>query len=493
MIEAYAVSDVRAIEAEAMGHLPEGTLMQRAAEGVASVAAARLGERGGSRVVALVGSGDNGGDALYAAARLAADFEVRVVLVGEKAHEAGLEAARSAGVDVILSRRGPVEAMGEADLVIDGILGIGGRPGLRDPAEQLVEAIPDTAYVLAVDLPSGADPAGEQSATNAVFADETVTLGVAKPVHLLPATEPAVGRLTVIDIGLDAALAAVAPTPAVQRLTTDDVADLWPVPGPADDKYSRGVLGVVAGGEGYTGAPVMCVTAAVEAGAGMVRYVGPPTPTALLRAAVPEAVFGEGRVQAWVVGPGLEAGDDSDDGQAQVRAARWALASGRPCLVDAGGLDLFEEADLPLPSPALLTPHAGELARLVSRLGDQGEVSREEVAAAPLRYARQVADRTGATVLLKGSTTLVVPPTSSGLPVRSQSDAPPWLATAGAGDVLAGLAGTLLASGLDLLDTGSLAALVHGLAGAAARPGGPVRATGVAHAIPAVVADLLRR
>ena len=120
-------------------------------------------------------------------------------------------------------------------------------------------------------------------------------------------------------------------------------------------------------------------------------------------------------------------------------------------------------------------------------------MSREEVAAAPLRYARQVADRTGATVLLKGSTTLVVPPTSSGLPVRSQCDAPPWLATAGAGDVLAGLAGTLLASGLDLLDTGSLAALVHGLAGAAARPGGPVRATGVAHAIPAVVADLLRR
>ncbi len=519
MIEAYAVGDVRAIEAEAMAHLPDGTLMQRAAEAVAETARTRLRERGGSRVVVLVGPGDNGGDALYAAARLANGHDVHAVLVSGRVHEGGLEAARAAGVTVIPaptpSRPDPasasdlagdhredspqrcpvevraVEVVRAADLVIDGILGIGGRPGLREDARALVAAVPDTAYVLAVDLPSGADPAGEQSVAEAVVADETVTFGVAKPVHLLPASAPLVGRLTVVDIGLDDALAHVGASPAAQRLTPEDVRRCWPAPGPEDDKYSRGVLGVVAGGEGYTGAPVMCVTAAVEAGAGMVRYVGPPTPTRLVRAAVPEAVFGEGRVQAWVVGPGLDSEDDSEHGTAQVRAARWALASGRPCVVDAGGLDLFDDADLPLPSPTLLTPHAGELARLVSRLrGD--EVTRDQVAAAPVDHARWVADHTGATVLVKGATTLVVPPTSSGLAVRSQHDAPPWLATAGAGDVLAGLAGTLLAAGLDLAEAGALAALVHGLAAEAANPGGPVRAMGVAHAIPRVVAELLR-
>ena len=144
----------------------------------------------------------------------------------------------------------------------------------------------------------------------------------------------------------------------------------------------------------------------------------------------------------------------------------------------------------PRPAPTLLTPHAGELARLLTRL-DQ-PVERADVTAAPVRHARRLADLTGATVLLKGATTLVVEPGASGL-VRSQADAPPWMATAGSGDVLAGLAGMLLASGLSPLDAGSVAALVHGLAGDAANPGGPVRALGVAHAIPAVVAGLLAR
>ncbi len=337
--------------------------------------------------------------------------------------------------------------------------------------------------VVAVDLPSGADPAGEVSAPATVFADETVTFGMVKPVHLLPATEPAVGVLTVVDIGVEPVGA-----PSVQRLTHDDVAALWPVPGPADDKYSRGVLGVVAGGEGYTGAPLLSVTTAVAAGAGMVRYVGPPTPTMLIRTAVPEAVHGVGRVQAWLVGPGLDPGDDTAPGRAQRGAALEALASGAPCVVDAGGLELLERG--PRPAPTLLTPHAGELARLLTRL--DRPVERAEVTAAPLQHARWLAELTGATVLLKGSTTLVVDP-GPGAVVRSQADAPAWMATAGSGDVLAGLAGTLLASGLSPLDAGSLAALVHGLAGDAANPGGPVRALAVATAIPAVVAGLLAR
>jgi NAD(P)H-hydrate repair Nnr-like enzyme with NAD(P)H-hydrate dehydratase domain len=271
------------------------------------------------------------------------------------------------------------------------------------------------------------------------------------------------------------------------------------------------VLGVVAGGESYTGAAVLAVTAAVESGIGMVRYVGTPTPTGLVRAAVPEAVVGEGRVQAWLIGPGLDPEASGPEADAQMAVARDALAGDLPVVVDAGGLELVTGRRV---APTLLTPHAGELARLLSRLvgstdrrhaadstsahtaaaGDPagGPITREQVEADPVRHARRAAELTGSTVLLKGSTTLVVGPDGSG-PVRSQADAPPWLATAGAGDVLAGLAGTLLASGLDPLDAGALAALVHGVAADRASGGGPLRALAVAHALQPAIRELLGR
>jgi ADP-dependent NAD(P)H-hydrate dehydratase / NAD(P)H-hydrate epimerase len=494
MIRAYAVSSVRESEAAAMAGLQEGELMSRAASGLAAVASARLGGPGGRRVVAMVGAGNNGGDALYAVASLARDGATAVVLrVAESVHEGGLRAVLEAGVLVLDGLGGSAEsaaevssALSRADLVIDGIVGIGGRPGLSPQIEALLREVSDTAYVLAVDLPSGADPDGEVAAKSCVFADETVTFIAAKPVHLLPATEPAVGRLTVVDIGVK-----IGGKPVVERVTQDDVSWLWPQPGPADDKYSRGVLGIVAGGEKYTGAALLSVTSAVCSGAGMVRYVGPPTPTLLIRLQVPEAVIGEGQVQAWLVGPGVDVGDESAHGRAQRAAAQSALDSGLPCVVDAGGLDLIIE---PRSTPTLLTPHAGELAAALSRFeGTSVTVDRAAVTRAPLAHARRLADLTNSTVLLKGATTLVVSPGASGLAVRSQADAPSWLATAGAGDVLAGLAGTLLASGLSPLDSGSVAALVHGMAGDAGNPGGPVRALGVAHAIPGVVAALVVR
>jgi len=494
MIRAYAVSSVREAEAAAMAGLDESELMSRAASGVAAVASARLGGLGGRRVIAMVGAGNNGGDALYAVASLSRDGATAVVLmVAESVHEGGLRAARDAGVLVLNAVGGSAEsaaevssALSRADLVIDGIVGIGGRPGLSPQIEALLREVSDTAYVLAVDLPSGADPEGEVAAQSCVFAAETVTFIAAKPVHLLPATEPAVGRLTVLDIGVK-----IGGKPVVERVTQDDVSWLWPQPGTADDKYSRGVLGIVAGGEKYTGAALLAVTSAVCSGAGMVRYVGPPTPTLLIRSQVPEAVIGEGQVQAWLVGPGVDVGDESAHGRAQRAAAQSAMDSGLPCVVDAGGLDLIIE---PRTSPTLLTPHAGELAAALSRLeGTSVTVDRATVTSAPLAHARRLADLTNSTVLLKGATTLVVSPDASGLAVRSQADAPSWLATAGAGDVLAGLAGTLLASGLSPLDSGSVAALVHGLAGDAGNPGGPVRALGVAHAIPGVVAALMVR
>lgn len=474
-----------------MAGLEEDVLMSRAAFGLAAVASSRLGGTGGRQVVAMVGAGNNGGDALYAAALLAEQgAAVSVVNVAETVHEGGLRAAREAGALVLNAfgahadpRSAVSLALDGAELLIDGIVGIGGRPGLSSQIDGLLREISSRAYVLAVDLPSGADPDGEVESQYCVHADETVTFIAPKPVHLLPATEPVVGRLTILDIGVE-----IGGPPVVERVTPDDISRLWPRPGPADDKYSRGVLGIVAGGESYTGAALLAVTAAVCSGAGMVRYIGPPAPTLLVRSQVPEAVHGEGKVQAWLVGPGVDLDDQSTEGQAQRAAAQSALDSGLPCVVDAGGLELIVE---PRSTPTLLTPHAGELARLLTRL--DGPVDRATVTAAPMAHARHLADLTNSTVLLKGATTLVVSPSSSGLPVRSQAEAPPWLATAGSGDVLAGLAGTLLASGLSPQDSGSVAALVHGLAGDAANPGGPVRALGVAQAIPGVVAALLAR
>ena len=468
-----------------MGELAEGELMARAAAGLAEVCRARLKASGGTRVTVLAGPGNNGADALYAAAHLADDGYDCVALQGNWPLAIGDATSWPAAGVRVVAVDGEWEAtLADADLVIDGLLGIGGRPGLPEAAVAWVDDIPESAYVVSVDLPSGQDPAGESASDTGVFADETVTFGVAKPVHLLPATEAAVGRLTVIDIGLQ-----VDGAPDVERLDFSDVPRLWPIPTATDDKYSRGVLGVVAGGEDYTGAAVLCCTAAVGAGLGMLRYVGTPTPTGLVRAAIPEAVHGEGRVQAWVVGPGLDTASRAAGSKAQLDVAREALGSDLPVLVDAGGLDLVDGTR---EGPTLLTPHAGELSRLLTRL-EGSETTREAVQADPVGHARRAADLTGATVLLKGATTLVVPPTASGLPVRSQTDAPPWLATAGAGDVLAGVCGALLAAGLSPLDAGSLGSLVHGVAADRANPGGPVRALAVAHGIPATVAHLLTR
>lgn len=490
MRAAYAVPSVRAAEQAQGEDLASGALMQRAADALADLVLTRCREHDWHSVVVLAGPGDNGGDALYAAARLAADLTVVVVQVGDAVHEGGLAAASEAGLKTVRIARTrrtltkPVEeALQGAEVIIDGLLGIGGRPGLTGAMATLADALPPDALVVAVDLPSGLDPAGEVPITQAVIADETLTFGMLKPVHLLPATRVAVGRVSVADIGVPEPEVAL-----VEELTDQDVAALWPIPGPSDDKYSRGVLGVVAGSARYPGAAVLAVTAAVEAGAGMVRYVGPDVATTQVLTAVPEAVPGQGQVQAWVIGPGVSTDDATYDRRRQGDACRAALESDLPVVVDAGALDLL---DGPREAPMLLTPHAGELARLLSRFEEGRVFHRNQVSAAPLQHARRLVELTGATVLLKGAITLIVSPDAERA-VRVQADAPSWLATAGAGDVLAGLVGTLVAAGLDLLDAASLAALVHGRAAHQANPGGPVRALGVARAIPTTVADLLR-
>ncbi|MCI2238776.1 NAD(P)H-hydrate epimerase [Paenibacillus sp. TRM 82003] len=490
MIEAHATADVRAAERTVMATAPEGTLMQRAATALdaecAAVLRATTGRVTGRRVVVLAGAGDNGGDALFAAARLAGrGAGVLVLTTAGTAHPEGLATAVAAGARVRpFDDEGPA-ACRAADLLLDGVAGIGGRGGLRAPLDELPAALAgageDGPVVVAVDLPSGLDADRGAVEGGVLHADVTVTFGTAKPAHLLAPAAARCGRVVVADIGVREQL----PAPAVRRVEPADVAARWRRPGPGDDKYSRGVVGVVAGGPDYTGAALLAVDAAVRAGAGMVRYLGPEHPAELVRHHRPEVVVGPGRVQAWVLGPGVSPDDDE-----QQQRVREALASGEPAVVDAGALAGLPEG---LGPQHVLTPHAGELSRLLGVLGE--DVPRTAVEADPLPHARRAARATGATVLLKGSVTTVAGPDGR---VLTAASAPAWLSTAGAGDVLAGVLGAALASRAAELardpalaaEVAADAAVLHGWAAALASAGGPMSALDVAEALPAALTSL---
>lgn len=329
------------------------------------------------------------------------------------------------------------------------------------------------AAVVAVDLPSGVDADTGEVAGDAVRADVTVTFGTYKPGLLIDPAAGLAGALRLIDIGLDADLGA----PAVEALQHADVAAVLPRPSGESDKYRRGVVGVVAGSDRYPGAAVLAVSGAIRGGAGAVRYVGGGAAAVLARH--PETLVSTGsphaagRVQAWVVGPGL--GDSAD---ARTAVAE-VLAADVPVLVDADGLRLMSrDAVLARTAPTVLTPHAGEAAALLGR-------SRESVEAGRLAAVRELAAAFGATVLLKGSTTLVASPDAAE-PVRVNPTGTAWLATAGSGDVLSGLTGSLLASSLAAPAAASVGAYLHGLAARlAVQAGGPLTALDVAEAVPA--------
>jgi ADP-dependent NAD(P)H-hydrate dehydratase / NAD(P)H-hydrate epimerase len=458
MRSAHTVEEVRAAESALMATLPDGTVMQRAATGLAAAVVDLLGGAYGRRVLLLVGSGDNGGDALYAGARLARrGARVEVLAVADSVHEAGLSALTAVG-----GRRVGLEEIAVPDVVLDGIVGIGGRPGLRERAAEAVRALADVPMV-AVDVPSGVEVDTGRVDGEHVRADVTVTLGTHKVCHLVEPAASACGVVQLVDIGLDL------PDAALTALQQDDVAALLPRPEADAQKYSRGVVGVRAGSERFPGAGVLSTSGAACGLAGMVRYAG-GAPEAVL-AAHPEVVVGEGRVQAWVVGSG---GD-----RAAADALSAALRDDVPLVVDA---DALQHLERPLDRPALLTPHAGELAAML-------DVQRAEVEADQLGFARRAASEYAATVLLKGHHTLVAEPDGR---VRVTTTGTPWLAVAGAGDVLGGLCGALLAAGLSPYDAGSVGSWLHGAAATYASRGGPISAPAVARAIPAVVADLLR-
>lgn len=448
-----------------MATLPEGELLQRAARGLAD-ALGRI--PAGDLVVALIGPGNNGGDALYAATHLL-DRGVRVdlcLLDEQKAHPDGLAAALGAGAQV-------VTAPTEQRWCLDAVLGIGARPGLSGRADEWAAWIAERRpHTVAVDVPSGVDVDGGTVPGPYVCADATVTFGTYKNALLAgPAAAGAgTGIAELVDIGLGPHLS----EPTLEVIEAIDGHLLGPaltwLDSPVSHKYARGVVGVAAGSEQYAGAAHLVVAGAQAGTAGMVRFVGSDSLCARVVDRAPEVVAGAGRVQTWVVGSG-GGGDAAEQ-------LTIALQDGVPVVVDASAL---EHLPVTMLVPALLTPHAGELAAMLG-------VERDDVEADPLGHVVRASHRWGATVLLKGQRTLVATQTRA---TRVNLSGSSWLGTAGAGDVLAGFAGSLMASGLHPHDAGSLAAFLHGAAGVRANRSGPVSASAVAAALPATVAAFL--
>lgn len=512
MRRAHAVATVREAERALMARLPDGALMARAAGGLAGVCAGALPRVYGARVVLLVGSGDNGGDTLYAGALLAGrGAVVRAVLAGSRHHGGGLAALLRAGGRVIDGDAEP--AIRAADLVVDGLLGIGGRGGLREPGAALAGAASDgRGTVVAVDLPSGVDADTGRVEGAAVRADITVTFGTYKPGLLIDPGASLAGTVHLVDIDL-APLLGGADVLVPQAV---DIGAVLPGYTAESDKYRRGVLGLVAGGPRYIGAAVLASGAAVAGGAGMVRMVSAAEPVEAVRRAWPEvvgtvvepgdgdAVLGAGRVQAWAIGPGI----GTDDAARTVLAA--VLGADLPTVLDADALTLLSRhRDLLAGRHAgtLLTPHAGELARLLGTIppadahagsahGGSAHGGFEKDASAGVRpadveanrlaYARRAAAEYDCTVLLKGSTTVVANP--SGAAIVNPTGTP-YLATAGTGDVLCGLAGALLSGGRSPRDAATAAAYLHGLAARLASANAPIAAHQLLHALP----DAFRR
>src|SRR5438874_430969 len=295
---AWRVADVRVAEQDLMARLPEGTLMQRAAAGLARRTAQLLGGVYGARILLLVGSGDNGGDALFAGARLARrGARVSALLLSpERAHRAGLAALRAAG------GRTTDEPPSTVDVVLDGIVGIGGKGGLRPEAAAVVEGLGD-ATVVAVDVPSGVDADTGAVPGAAVDADVTVTFGCLKPGLLVGAGAAHAGLVEQVDIGL-----APRVPPALRVATRDDIRSWWPRPGRESDKYTRGVVGVATGSATYPGAAVLSVAGACAGPTGIVRYAGAAAEYVKLRHATviyTGRVAEARRVQTWVCGSGL--------------------------------------------------------------------------------------------------------------------------------------------------------------------------------------------
>lgn len=534
LYSSYSADVVRQLERPL---LDDGVpLMRMAASAVAHVTLSLLDDEDldveDARVTVLAGAGDNGGDGLYAGAELAREgAQVTAVAVGRSLHEDAFRAFVRAGGRVLVldpaadisgctsgfsageageRLQAAVECARGAHVVLDAMTGIGVVGALRGVAGTLASslgmdgvlpdkpALPnndpsaDLPLVVAVDAPSGVGVDDGSLPGPYIPADVTVTFGAMKPCAMVPPASYACGRITLVDFGFDVDDA----VPFAEMTDGDFVADSVRLPSLADGKYSRGVVGLVTGSARYPGAAVLSARAAACANVGMVRYLGPQRAQDMILSVLPEAVLGKGRVQSWVVGSGVPAEGDVASGDDMQRATiaalldHYALEDGDgsrneraegmpPIVVDAGALDLLPCHVVP---QVVITPHAGELAALLNRLdADMADVvSRQWVEARPLRAALRAHELTGATVLLKGAVTIVVGADGDdgdgNTRIILSGRAPAWMATAGSGDVLAGVLGALLAQQDDMLsddpalvpEVAAAAAYMHGLAGAMA-------------------------
>ncbi|WP_214367195.1 NAD(P)H-hydrate dehydratase [Pseudonocardia sp. H11422] len=474
----WTAQQVRETEQVLLDRTPAGALMRRAAFGVAVHVRKLLDERAGGvsghRVALLVGAGNNGGDALWAGAELRRrGVGVTAVLLDpQRIHAEGLAALRRAGGRVLHADESDRvrAALTRAHAVVDGIVGISGRGPLREPAATLVAAVEEAGVpIVAVDLPSGVDPDTGAVDGPAATATETVTFGALKPVHAL--AEWRCGRVHLVDIGLGPLL----PPPHAQIVEAADVGARWPVPGPRDDKYTQGVKGVLAGSAMYPGAAVLATGAAVLATSGMVRYAGSAADG--VRARWPEAIVTErladaGRTQSWTVGPGIGTDDAARDLLAGI------IERDVPLCIDADAITLLGRHDdlraAVRGRPVVITPHDREFARVA------GEVGRDRIGA-----ARRAAAELAVTVLLKGHATVVADPGGRVLVHPSTTS---WAATAGSGDVLSGIIGSLLAARLDPWWAAGCAAHLHGRAAELAARGAPAPAS----YLQAAISDAIR-
>jgi hydroxyethylthiazole kinase-like uncharacterized protein yjeF len=466
---------------------PGFALMLSAGQAVAE-AAQDLVEDGPILVVA--GPGNNGGDGFVAAAELAAQGrEVSIILMCEREALKGDAASAARGWKYPVLPFNP-QAIGKPALIIDALFGAGLSRNVDGVPRDMIEAInANGAPVLAVDLPSGVNGTTAAIMGVAVRATETVTFFRKKPAHLLLPGRLRCGHVRVSDIGIDARV-----LDEIRPQIFENTPQLWrrsfPVPQVDGHKYARGHALAVSGDMAATGAARLSARAALRAGAGLVTLLSPRDALAvnaaaltavMLRAVDTAAEFAEEltdkRLNAIVLGPGAGVGART------VEFVNTALAAQRPLVLDADALTSFADAPDRLFSAikaldrpqVVLTPHEGEFPRLFS------DLSNKHPGRSKLERVRAAAERSGAIVLLKGPDTTVVAPDGR---ATIAANAPPWLATAGAGDVLAGIIAGLMAQGVDAFDAATIGVWMHGEVAREAGPG--LIAEDLAEVLPAV-------
>lgn len=451
------------------------------AQGVIDVVRAQNLPFYGTSVTALIGTGNNGGDGLWALSFLAKrGFHVSAVQMGDRVHPEGALAFERSGGRWVSTTDASYLA---ADVLIDAVLGTGARGAWQPPP------LPDLALTVACDVPSGvnADNGTVQGAS--IEADLTVTFGGLKAGLLIGEGANYSGDVKVIDIGLGPHL----PTPRAHLLEPEDLPNLLPPQENTNHKYTRGVLGVLAGSTQYPGAASLACAAALATGVGMIRFVREHDNDELGRAVVaahPEVVLAEStqvRVQGWLLGSGL--GEEETRRAQTQQVLTEANEHALPIVVDANALELIGAHDAGA-QHRILTPHAGEAAALLERLGHK--VLREQVEADPLQAAELLANNTGSTVVLKGPQTVI----TDGQSTVIYPGGHPFLATAGTGDTLAGICAAVATGWAEHQNPPSLvlqaaaAVWVHGAASYRAAQTGPFGASALAAEVRRVLAEL---